>query len=150
MEVTIHQVRAALYPDEPNYVEASKLGQAAVEHLISIIQRQEPGLEIKAIYLASLIHDRKLEAVIKEAAFSPRSEIRLVAAMATRNLNADLRNELLERLLKDNDIGVCKTALQSTRGKVTTVLSRQIETLQKEHPDRTIRHLASEILEQQK
>lgn len=52
MPIVMDQVLNQLDRDEPNYLQAARLGAEALPHLITLIQGQNVGLAAKAASLA--------------------------------------------------------------------------------------------------
>ena len=151
--VTMAQVRAALDPDEPDYVRAARLGGDALPHLERLIEGGDPGLASKAVYLASVIRDRRSAVLVHKAAKSDRGEVRVAAAAATRHLPRRAASAVLLVLLSDPDSGVRRVALTSVKlsigsGGFPSALRARIEALANADPDPRIRELSRAILGQ--
>lgn len=147
MPLTIHQVRAALYPEEPDYKRASRLGPEALVYLENILGEGDPMLAPKATYLASLIRGTRSVAVVSQAARSERPSLRVAAAAAARNLSEPSASGILVSLLNDKDVGVRKTALNSVSVKPTSELRKKIQSLGNSDQDRAIRVLSNQVIE---
>ena len=64
MVVTVEQVLAVLYPDEPNYEAASRLGPEALPFLEQLVRGNNLELRTKATSLASVIQDSRSVSVL--------------------------------------------------------------------------------------
>ena len=151
-QVTRDQVRRALDPDEPNYADAARLGPAALSHLEELIAGADVGLASKAVYLASLIRDRRSSAVVRKGAMSRRAEVRVAAAAGARNLPRNDAIDVLTGLLRDGDAGVREVALKSIRPTIGSqappaAVRERLESLADGDPQPHIRALAREILD---
>lgn len=147
MPVTMQDVRAALDPEEPDYVEAARLGAEALPHLEVLIRDEWPLLASKATYLASLVGGREADRILLEAARSSRAVVRVAAAAGARNLPAPDASDLLLVLLDDDDAGVRRKALKVASPGVRPEVLRKIEALATEDPDAGLRALSSEALQ---
>jgi HEAT repeat protein len=146
MPVTKEQVRAALYPDEPDYEEASKLGPESLPYIEELVQEMDPAFASKAAYLASLIqHDQSI-AILKEAAQSSYPEVRVAAAAGVRNLDAEAGSDVLLSILDDQDAGVRKTALQSVPDDASYEVRSKIQDLSSTDPHTDLRSLSDQVL----
>ena len=113
MSVTMQQVLDALNPDEPNYAQAAHLGPEALPHLENIIKTGQPMIASKAAYLVSLIQDKRSTDILKTAAMSKHTVVRVAAAAGTKNIPLNLAKDVLSSLQKDEDAGVRKQAAKS-------------------------------------
>ena len=69
MAVTMAEVRAALDPDEPDYVQAATLGPPALHHLDALIRDADALTAAKAVYLTALIQDERSARIVESAGF---------------------------------------------------------------------------------
>jgi HEAT repeat protein len=145
MSVTMQQVLAQLQRDEPNYMEAAQLGVDALPHLAQIVQYEDALLASKAAYLASLIQSDQSFAVLEQAVGSPHPEVRVAAASGIRNLSQLPPQPMLERLLRDQDIGVRKEVLRSIEYQQPVGFKAQVEEIAKNDPNIDIQRLANKV-----
>jgi len=143
----MEQVRAALDPDEPDYVQARRLGPEALPHLSEIVAAGDPMLASKATYLAGLIAAEGSADIVSQAAQSPDPVLRVAAAGAARNLPPQDASDILVELVADDDIGVRKVALTSASPEATAELQERIQHASQSDAAPRIRELAAEALE---
>lgn len=132
MAVDMRQVKAALYPEEPDYPKAAtQLGADALPHLEVIIGGSDPLLAAKAVYLAGLIGGEKSVPAVLKAARSADPMLRIAAAGAAKHLPTEHTDALLLRLVDDVDIGVQKVAMRSTPATMSDGLRLRVAALSK-------------------
>ena len=146
MAITLDQVRRLLAPDEPNYASAAKLGPVLLPHLKALIDSGDHHYGSKAAYLASMIdHDHAVE-VLRSAAKSPSSLIRVAAAGGMRNVTRPAAAGVLLSLLDDLDAGVRKLAIESSAVRNNPALLVKIRHLSQRDPLPANRLVASRAL----
>jgi hypothetical protein len=106
MPVTRDQVVKFLNVDEPDYPSAARLGSGAVPYLQELARGPDPGLGVKAVYLASLIQGVGAADIIAEAAGRDDPLYRVVAAASLSRLPPDRLADLAPQLLADPEVGV--------------------------------------------
>jgi HEAT repeat protein len=116
MAVTLEQVIEALsFIEPPGYDEAVKLGPDIIPHLDTLVKADDPIIASKAAYVSSLIkHDKSIE-ILKTAAQSKYPEVRIAAASGSKNLNSEKMNDVLSLLKDDEDVGVRKQLMKSSK-----------------------------------
>jgi HEAT repeat protein len=130
MPVDMEQVKAALYPEEPDYPKAAKqLGAEALPHLEKIIGGSDTSLAAKATYLAGLIGGESSAAAVAKAARSSQAPVRIAAAAAARHLPAEHSDAVLLQLVDDADGGVQKVALRSAPSGMSDALRARVSAL---------------------
>jgi HEAT repeat protein len=144
----MEQVLAALMPDEPDYGQAAQLGPEALPHLATLVSGTDALLASKAAYLASLIQDRRSASVLRQAAASPNTTVRVAAAAGVANLAGRGTAQVLTSLLSDADPGVRRIALDAVPPAVTPALRGVLRNLAETDPDQGIRRRSSELLRQ--
>lgn len=147
MPVTMQQVRAALDPEEPDYLQAAQLGSDALPHIENLLKEADPMLASKAAYLASLIPDNRSVIVLKEASQSTYPAVRVAAAAGARNLASLAASDILLGLLDDQDVGVRKVALKSAPVDATPALRAKIQKLTTTDPENFVRDLSSQVFD---
>lgn len=161
MPVTMEDVRDALNPEEPDYAQAAQLGPDALPHLETLVRTAGSMLASKAVSLASMIPGPRSEALLQEAARSPRPELRVAAAAGARNLAGAAASDVLLTSLDDGDGGVRKVALNSVPGAAAATrsagdpaapaldpaLQTKIEELAAADPEPYIRNLSRQVLD---
>ena len=127
MAVTMDQVKAALYPEEPDYPKAARqLGAEALPHLDEIVGGSDTLLAAKAAYLAGLIGGDASAPVVAKAARSGQVTVRIAAAAAAAHLPAEHSDAVLLQLVDDADRGVQKVALRSVPAKMSAALRSRV------------------------
>lgn len=158
MPVTLNQVRAHLMPEEPDYEQAAaELGPEALPVLRDLVAGADKHLGSKAAYLASMLDDPRSADVLLAAAESPHPVVRVAAASGVRNLRAggggesadgtDPLDAVVERLLRDDDFGVRKVAVQSLNASGSPKARERLSRIADDDPDETMRGIASRLLD---
>jgi HEAT repeat protein len=147
MPVTMEQVRAALGPDEPDYVGASRLGPEALPYLSQLILSGDPELAPKAASLAGRIAAEGSAEVLQTAARSENPVVRVAAAAAARNLSTEEASAVLFGLVGDENRGVRQFALQSVGADATDSLRARVAEISESDPVPHIREVASTVLD---
>lgn len=111
------QLLSYLQQEEPDYAAAARLGDAAMPLLTEIIKGSDERLASKATSLAAMMNSDKKTEALSEAAKHPSVVVRVAAAAAAGQLQADQAEEVLSHLMDDTDIGVSKFALRSIKAK---------------------------------
>jgi len=120
--ITLEQVKQELDSEEPRYLDIARgFNGDALDHLLTLASDRDPMLASKAVYLASMIPDRRSATVLMKAAQSPQRVVRVAAASGVRNLPANERSDLLLALLDDDDAGVRRVALKSFTSEVRII-----------------------------
>ena len=146
MALTMAQVRAVLDPEEPDYMQAAKLGSEALPHLETLVQDADALLASKAVYLAAQIQDERSVRIVMEAAMREDPIVRVAAAAAARYLPCVPMCDILIPLVHDKDSGVQRVALESVRADATADLRRSIERLTTDESDPSIQQSAKQVL----
>jgi hypothetical protein len=145
MAVTLEQVRALIDRDEPDYVEAARLGPDALPHLRTLVTQGDPMLASKAAYLASLIPAAEAADVVELAARSPHDTVRVASAAGVRNLQS-VPDTLISQLAADLDFGVRKTMLSSIQSNPRPELRTKLQEIAQNDPTSSLRTTAEAIL----
>lgn len=147
----MQQVRAALDPDEPNYVKAAKdLGPKSLPHLERLVFGEHPLLAAKATHLTGLIGGDKAISLLKRAVHSKDVRLRIAAAGATSNLDTRDRSEILQEVIDDADIGVQKMALKAAAIGMSDELRSRVEDLSTQRGKSFIKLLSGAVLKNKK
>jgi hypothetical protein len=147
MTITINEVRAWLDAEEPDYEGAARaLGDAAQPALLQLIGGGDRALASKATYLASLLPGQAgaLQA-LKAAHATGEPLLKVAAAAALRNLQADAAGEMFEVLHADADAGVRKVALRSAVGLSGPRVQQRMRQLAQDDPVPFVRALAAQV-----
>jgi hypothetical protein len=130
MPVDMEQVKAALYPEEPDYAQsAQELGADALPHLEKIIGGSDTSLAAKATYLAGLIGGEQSVAAVAKAARSAQPVVRIAAATAAAHLPAEHSDAMLLQLVDDADHGVRKLAMRSAPAAMSDALRSRVNAM---------------------
>jgi hypothetical protein len=147
VSVTREQVLAQLYPDEPNYDGAARLGSEAIPHLMHLVREGDPDLASKATSLASTIDAAGSIEVLDLAARSPDPVLRVAAASSLGNLS-DMPVALTERMLDDEDVGVRKLTLKSVGVRKPTGIKSKVQDIAQNDTNVALRALARRVADQ--
>lgn len=141
------QLIAYLQQEETNYAEAAQLGDAAMPLLKEIIKGSDERMASKATSLAGMINSDERTDALTEAAKHPSVVVRVAAAAATTDLNADQAEKVLQYLIDDADIGVTKYALKSIRAKnLSQNFQDKLQKISDSSPSESIKSMAKEAL----
>jgi HEAT repeat protein len=141
----MEQVINQLDREEPDYLQAARLGEEALPHLIALIQGSDLGLAVKAASLAGIINADQSPTALKMAAGHAQPVVRVAAAAAAFHLAPAAASEVLIKLLDDSDVGVRKLALKSVPEDATPLLRAKIQELTTSDPENFVRTLSSEV-----
>jgi hypothetical protein len=147
MPIAMEQVLNQLDRDEPNYLQAARLGAEALPHLITLIQGQNAGLAAKAASLAGFINAAGSAAALEIATRHPEPVVRVAAAASARNLTS-IPTSLVMDLLSDSDVGVRKWALKALEIHHPVGIKTKVEDIIKHDPDVGLRDRAKQIINQ--
>jgi HEAT repeat protein len=150
MSVTMEQVLSYLGPEEPNYVEAAKLGPNALPFLKEIINRSDVMLASKAAYLVSLIKSDESVSILEHTAQNKDPIIRIAVASGIRNLSDKDAGVLLDRFIQDKDNGVRQVTLKSVAKFKSDLIKSKVQKFIESDPESAIRELASSVKEAMK
>lgn len=142
MTLTFEQVQAHLEPEEPNYKVAARLGPDAVEHLMAIIDQDDPWLAARAAYLAGLIGD---VGAVARAAGSAHGSVRVAAAAVLPRLPQSPADGLVQQLINDPDIGVRKVVARAAATRPTEVTRAALSKMEQDDPESFLRELAGSL-----
>lgn len=138
---------AFLQQEEPDYAAAARLGDEAMPLLNEIIKGSDERLASKATSLAGMISSDKKADVLTEAAKHPSVVVRIAAAAAASNLNADQAEKVLNHLVDDADVGVSKFTMKSIRSKnLTRNFQNKLQTISDNSLNSTIKQMAKDAL----
>lgn len=147
MPVTMEQVINQLDREEPNYAQASQLGEEAIPHLIILIQGEDVGLATKAASLAGIINTDQSATALEVAVRHPNPLIRIAAAASAQNLTT-IPSSLALELLDDSDVGVRKWTLKSLKIRHPAGVRERVEEIIRSDLDAGIRDRARQIIDQ--
>lgn len=145
MAITLEQVRAILAADEPDYAAAARLGPQILPHLKKLIASGDEADASKAASLASRIDDDRAVELLRAAANSPSSLVRLAVAGGVRRLTRPSASGVLMALLNDRDAGVRKLAIKSSANRDNSALLAKIGDLSRNDPTPAVRSLAGKV-----
>jgi HEAT repeat protein len=143
MAVTLDNVRAWLDSDEPNYKAASQLGSSILPHLKTLIASGDERYASKAAYLATLIDDERAVDILKQAASSPSSLVRIAVAGGLNKIKRPADAGIIMSLMNDRDPGVRKFAIKAAGASGNSALIAKLDTLSRNDPSPHLRTLAS-------
>ena len=146
MAMTLEQLRAMLAADEPDYAGLARLGPQVLPHLRKLIASPDEGIASKAASLASRINDDRAVDVLRDAANSPSSLVRLAVAGGVSRVTRPAASAVLMALLSDRDAGVRKLAIKSSVSRDNAALLAKIGDLSRSDPTPTVRLLAAKVV----
>lgn len=146
MAITLEQVRAILAADEPDYAAAARLGPQILPHLKKLIASGDEADASKAVSLASRIDDDHAVELLRDAANSTSSLVRLAVAGGVRRLTRPAASGVLMALLNDRDAGVRKLAIKSSATRDNSALLAKIGDLSRSDPTPAVRSLAAKVV----
>jgi HEAT repeat protein len=146
MPVTMQQVLASLWPDEPNYDAAKGLGPEALPHLAAIALGADLMLASKAVYLTGVIGGREAARILMEAAGNREVILRAAAAGALAHVRDIAYVPVLIRLLGDDNTDVRRVAIQSVPPELMPEIRGVLEKMAESDTDPSIRDLAKAAL----
>jgi hypothetical protein len=145
MALTMEQVLAGLYPDEPDYEQtARRLGPDAIPFLLELVQGDDLELASKAASLAGSLSTNRSVEVLTAAAHRPDPVVRVAAAASLRTL-PDIPHDLADSLLTDSDAGVRKLALSSIEVARPVGLKDRVRAMAASDPEEALRVLAGQV-----
>ena len=147
MPVTMQDVLNQLDREDPDYVQAAKLGADALPQILLLLQEQRPALAAKAAFLAGAINTEESAAVLAVAARHPEPVVRVAAAATARNLT-QVSTVLAMALLSDADAGVRKWGLKSVGTQNIPGIRSKMEEMMQHDPDQGLRNQARRIVDQ--
>lgn len=143
MAVTLDTVRSWLDSDEPNYKAAARLGPQILPHLKTLIASGDERYASKAAYLATLIDDERAVEVLKHAASSPSSLVRIAVAGGLDKIKRPSVAGVIMSLLSDRDPSVRKFAIKAAGASGNPALIARLDSLSRNDPSSGLRTLAS-------
>ena len=146
MPVTMQQVLNQLEREEPDYVQAAKLGAEALPHILALLQETRPGIAAKAAFLAGAINAEGSGAVLVIAARHPEPVVRVAAAATARNLSR-VSTDLALAFLNDTDNGVRRWAMKSLETQTVPGIRAKLEDLMQHDPDPSLRDSARRLVD---
>jgi hypothetical protein len=149
MPVTLQQVINQLDRDEPDYVQAARLGPDALPHLRQLIQEPDPGLAAKAAYLAGAINGDESPEALALAARHADPVVRVAAAASAKNLSS-VTTSLASTLLDDPDPGVRKWGLKTLEAHHPPGVKAKVEHIMTHDPHLELREQARKIIDRLK
>src|SRR5437899_10835190 len=146
MPVTLQDVVRQLDRDEPDYVQAARLGPEAFAHLRELIQGSNLGLAAKAACLAGSRNADESVPLLELAARHPDPVVRVAAAASAKNLT-DMTASLANTFLDDVDPGVRKWGLRSLELNPPSGIKTKVEKIMKDDPDSVLREQARKVVD---
>jgi len=146
MPVTLQDVMKQLNRDEPDYVQAARLGPEALVHLRVLIRGNDLGLAAKAACLAGTLNVDGSVPLLRLAARHHDPVVRVAAAASARNL-IQLPASLATIFLNDVDPGVRKWGLRSLEVSHPQGIKTKVEKIMNDDPEPGLREQARKVVE---
>jgi HEAT repeat protein len=142
--MTIDQLRAKLSDIEPDNNTYAGIGSDDIPLLQQMTQTEEPWLAARAVFAISRIADNRTLPALEAAAASPRPEVRVAVAAASRTLSTAATDRLLPNLLDDVDPGVRKFAVEAVSPANAVAVRDRLRRLETQDPAPFLRKAARE------
>lgn len=140
--MTTEELRRQLTAIEPTEETYEGLGPEDADLLAELIQRDEDWIAARAVHALARINSQRANELIVGACDDPRREVRAAAAVAASLMPPAASDEVLQRLVDDNDAAVRKFAVQAVSvGTGHDVLER-VRDLARNDSDPRVRDLA--------
>lgn len=144
MSMTYNEVVEYLTLDEPRAGSGERLDSDAVEHLERIFREGHSQLSVKAALALSIAGASGHHDLVRELAEDSRAIMRVAAARAAATLSSQPRDQLLARLLDDQDAGVQKEAILAAGRSPSDALRERLRT--GHWHDQSLRTYADEVV----
>ena len=109
----------------------------------SLVKGGDPGPASKAAYLASMILSPRSAAVLKAAAESKETVVRVAAASGIRNLSQANAEKVMDLMKNDPEAGVRKVLLKSVSTLKSPKLAAKVQRMAQKDPEPFVRDLAA-------
>jgi HEAT repeat protein len=148
--LTRDDVRRALEADVTLDDVALAIGREGLPHLIELVESDDPEEAARAVYLADRVGGDAAGPAIKRAAEHDSPEVRLAAARAISRTFHPGDEDVLQRLLADQEPAVRRmTIASSARLSSFPEVPKLVETVARTDRDDDVRDLADELLRRQ-
>src|SRR4051794_21958541 len=148
MLITMNDVLAYLQSDEPSYSDAAEhLGTDALPHLHQLAESDDADLPGKAAYLAGKIGSPDSAGVLRAAAQHADASVRVAAAAAVPLVPPSAADEVLQELVRDEDFGVRRVAVQSVLEQSAPEFLETLRAVANDDESAYIRELAGHAVE---
>ncbi|BDI05279.1 HEAT repeat domain-containing protein [Sphaerotilus microaerophilus] len=141
---TYDQVRQILGLIEPTETMYSELDADDLPHLQRLLHDPDGWRAARAVFAASRIGSAKAHSLILDAASYPRREVRVAAAVVAPRVPSAISNEILEKLIDDEDIGVRKLTIKSIGHDASSKLTEKLQGIAAQGVNRHLKTLARE------
>lgn len=126
---TIQEVRQLLSVIEPDERTYAQIDNEDIPQLQILLKDGETWLGARAVLALSRLKNELAYRLIKEATTAKRNELRVAVAVGLRFLPDFFREEILGRLLSDDDLGVKRMAIYSIPDRPNKSIRRQLQLL---------------------
>jgi HEAT repeat protein len=113
MSLTFKQLKTQLSDIEPTERTYSGIGVSEISLLNQLLGVSEDWLAARAIYALARLPENEVMPVLTRAVTDRRPEVRIALASISAKLEPEHANDILLKLLSDNDVGVRKFAVRS-------------------------------------
>jgi HEAT repeat protein len=144
MAKSVAQISQQLSDLEPSDRTYAGLGASEVGPLTELLDDKEGWLAARAVHALSRIDAEPARRAVVAAADSPMLEVRVAAATSARSLQPDVSDEVLGRLLDDQQAAVRKFAIRSTSNRNNETIRRRIAEIAAHDADLRLQRVAEE------
>jgi HEAT repeat protein len=113
MAMSMQEIRSRLSSIEGDAQMYVDLGPDEVPLLVELLDDEEAWLASRAVYALTRIATPDALAAVEEASSSGRDEVRVAVAVSAKVLPTEAADRVLTKLLKDQEVGVRKFAIES-------------------------------------
>lgn len=126
---------------------AGELGPSAVEALATVVCESRPRIAAGAVGVAGMIEGGSGFPVVAQGAANEDPVVRVAAAASARGLPQEPATPIVERLLKDRDVGVRGHAVRSAVRIGTPRLRERVRVIASRDESPDVRELAERLLD---
>jgi HEAT repeat protein len=131
-------ILSMIEPDEGMY---EKLTEEEIPHLQQMLNENQPWLASRAVFALSKLQSDKVNSILLPLVDDQRPEVRIALASSAGFLSKDLGENILAKLIADDETGVRKFAVQSISPKHSTSLIKRLEDVQKKEKNEYLQDL---------
>jgi HEAT repeat protein len=141
----LEQLRNQLSAIEPDDSTYEGIGPSEVPLLKELLQ-DEAWMASRAVFALSRIGDIEAIKTLAQAVADPRPEVKVAIAASVGNLKPENTNDIVLKLLDDEDLGVRKFAVRAITSTHDSVIHSKLRELETNDPSSGIRDIAKDKL----
>jgi HEAT repeat protein len=131
-------ILSMIEPDEGMY---EMLTEEDIPHLQQMLNENQPWLASRAVFALSKLKSDKVNSILLQLVDDQRPEVRIALASSAAFLTKDLAEDILVKLIADDETGVRKFAIQSISSRHGTSLIKRLEDVQKNEKNEYLKDL---------